>query len=80
LTKQALSKRRGPGIDDQATRSRRHFPGLQPDGQEFVIGGYVPSHLGVDSIVIGFYRDKQLRYSARVNSSDCVMTKTRAKL
>jgi ATP-dependent DNA ligase len=34
--------------------------------QEFVIGGYVPSHLGVDSIVIGFYRDKKLRYAARV--------------
>ena len=25
-------------------------------GQEFVIGGYVPSHLGVDSLVVGFYR------------------------
>ena len=36
--------------------------------QEFVIGGYVPSHLGVDSIVIGFYRDKQLRYAARVRA------------
>ena len=36
--------------------------------QEFVIGGYVPSHLGEDSIVIGFYRDKQLRYAARVRA------------
>jgi bifunctional non-homologous end joining protein LigD len=36
--------------------------------QEFVIGGYVPGHLGVDSIVIGFYRDKQLRYAARVRA------------
>jgi ATP-dependent DNA ligase len=26
--------------------------------QDFVIGGYVPSHLGVDSIVIGVYRGK----------------------
>jgi ATP-dependent DNA ligase len=34
--------------------------------QEFVISGYVPSHLGIDSVVIGFYRDKQLRYAARV--------------
>jgi ATP-dependent DNA ligase len=23
-------------------------------GQEFVIGGYVPSHLGIDSLVVGF--------------------------
>ena len=27
--------------------------------QDFVIGGYVPGHLGIDSIVIGFYRDKR---------------------
>jgi ATP-dependent DNA ligase len=26
--------------------------------QEFVIGGYVPSHLGIDSVVVGVYRDK----------------------
>ena len=25
---------------------------------EIVIGRYVPSHLGVDSIVVGFYREK----------------------
>ena len=29
-------------------------------GQEFVIGGYIPSHLGLDSIVIGVYRGKDL--------------------
>jgi bifunctional non-homologous end joining protein LigD len=37
-------------------------------GQEFVIGGYIPSHLGLDSIVIGFYREKRLIYSARVRA------------
>jgi ATP-dependent DNA ligase len=37
-------------------------------GQEFVIGGYVPSHLGVDQIVVGFYRGKNLIYSARVRA------------
>jgi bifunctional non-homologous end joining protein LigD len=26
--------------------------------QEFVIGGYIPSHLGVDSIVVGFYKGR----------------------
>jgi len=26
--------------------------------QEFVIGGYIPSSLGVDSLVFGFYRGR----------------------
>ncbi len=43
--------------------------------QEFVIGGYVPSHLGVDSIVIGFYQDKQLRYAARVRAGFVPLTR-----
>jgi DNA ligase D-like protein (predicted ligase) len=43
--------------------------------QEFVIGGYVPSHLGVDSIVIGFYRDKQLHYAARVRAGFVPLTR-----
>jgi DNA ligase D-like protein (predicted ligase) len=37
-------------------------------GQEFVVGGYVPSHLGVDSLVVGFYRGKDLVYAARVRA------------
>jgi ATP-dependent DNA ligase len=37
-------------------------------GQEFVVGGYVPSHLGVDSLVVGFYRGKDLIYAARVRA------------
>ena len=36
--------------------------------QEFVIGGYVPSHLGIDSLVVGVYRDKNLYYTARVRA------------
>jgi DNA ligase D-like protein (predicted ligase) len=36
--------------------------------QEFVIGGYIPSHLGVDSIVVGFYKGKDLYYAARVRA------------
>jgi bifunctional non-homologous end joining protein LigD len=43
--------------------------------QEFVIGGYVPGHLGVDSIIIGFYRDKQLRYAARVRPGFVPLTR-----
>jgi bifunctional non-homologous end joining protein LigD len=37
-------------------------------GQEFVIGGYIPSHLGVDSIVVGFYKGKDLYCAARVRA------------
>jgi DNA ligase D-like protein (predicted ligase) len=37
-------------------------------GQEFVIGGYVPSNLGVDSLVVGFYRGKDLIYASRVRA------------
>jgi len=36
--------------------------------QEFVIGGYTPSHLGVDALVIGFYREKDLIYAGRVRA------------
>ena len=43
--------------------------------QEFVIGGYVPSRLGVDSIIIGFYRDKELRYAARVRAGFVPLTR-----
>jgi ATP-dependent DNA ligase len=32
------------------------------------VGGYVPSHLGVDSLVVGFYRGKDLIYAARVRA------------
>jgi bifunctional non-homologous end joining protein LigD len=37
-------------------------------GQEFVIGGYIPSNLGLDSLVIGFYRGKDLIYAAPVRA------------
>lgn len=36
--------------------------------QEFVIGGYIPSHLGVDSIVVGFYKGSDLYYAGRVRA------------
>jgi bifunctional non-homologous end joining protein LigD len=37
-------------------------------GQEFVVGGYVPSHLGIDSLVVGFYRGVDPIYAARVRA------------
>lgn len=36
--------------------------------QEFVIGGFVKSNRGVDSIVGGFYKGKELHYAARVRA------------
>jgi DNA ligase D-like protein (predicted ligase) len=44
-------------------------------GQEFVIGGYIPSHLGLDSIVVGVYRGKDLFYSARVRAGFVPLTR-----
>ena len=44
-------------------------------GQEFVIGGYIPSNLGLDSIVIGFYRGKELHYAARVRAGFVPVTR-----
>ena len=37
-------------------------------GQEFVVGGYVPSNLGLDSLVVGFYRGTDLIYASRVRA------------
>jgi DNA ligase D-like protein (predicted ligase) len=37
-------------------------------GQEFVIGGYIPSNLGLDSLVVGFHRGKELIYAARARA------------
>ncbi len=36
--------------------------------QEFVIGGYIPGTHGFDSLVIGFYRGKELHFAARVRA------------
>jgi bifunctional non-homologous end joining protein LigD len=34
--------------------------------QEFVIGGYTPSYLGLDALLVGFYRGKELRFAGAV--------------
>ena len=36
--------------------------------QEFVIGGFIPGPYGVDSIIVGYYRSKDLVYVARVRN------------
>ena len=37
-------------------------------GQELVIGGYVPGAQGLDSLIVGYYRGKDLIYVARVRN------------
>jgi len=37
-------------------------------GQEFVIGGYIPGAHGFDSLIVGYYRGKDLVYVARVRN------------
>ena len=61
-----------------AKRADSHYqPGLRTGSwvkkrvntaQEFVIGGYVPGGPGVDSIIIGIYKDGALQYVARVRA------------
>ena len=37
-------------------------------GQEFVIGGYIPNHNIVDSILVGYYEVRDLIYAGRVRA------------
>jgi ATP-dependent DNA ligase len=34
----------------------------------FVIGGFIPSDLGVDSLIVGYYRGEDLYYAGRVRA------------
>jgi bifunctional non-homologous end joining protein LigD len=43
--------------------------------QEFVIGGYTPSHLGLDAIIVGVYRGKHLYFSSRVRAGFTPVTR-----
>jgi DNA ligase D-like protein (predicted ligase) len=37
-------------------------------GQEFVIGGFVPGSLGVESLIVGYYRKNELIYVAKIKN------------
>jgi ATP-dependent DNA ligase len=37
-------------------------------GQEFVIGGFTPGPYGIDAIIVGYYRGKELIYVARTRN------------
>jgi DNA ligase D-like protein (predicted ligase) len=43
--------------------------------QEFVIGGYTPSHLGLDAILVGFYSGKDLLFASRVRAGFSPVTR-----
>jgi len=34
--------------------------------QDFVVGGYTPSYLGLDALLVGFYKGKELRFAGAV--------------
>jgi len=45
------------------------------NGQELVIGGYVPGPLRVESIIVGYYRETELIYVARVRNGFVPLTR-----
>jgi ATP-dependent DNA ligase len=49
-------------------------------GQELVIGGYVPGAHGVESIIVGYYKESELIYVARVRNGFVPATQVFAKL
>jgi hypothetical protein len=73
----AEARRLPPGRFENVTAGLATLPDetVIDASQEFVIGGHVPSHLGVDSIVIGFYGDKKPRYAARVRAGFVPLTR-----
>jgi bifunctional non-homologous end joining protein LigD len=44
-------------------------------GQELVIGGYVPGPHGVESIIVGYYKETELIYVARVRNGFVPLTR-----
>ena len=60
--------KRKDGVYEPGKRSGSWIKYRVNAGQELVIGGYIPGGQGVDSIIVGFYRDKNLIYVARVRN------------
>jgi bifunctional non-homologous end joining protein LigD len=44
-------------------------------GQEFVVGGFMPARRGFDSLVAGYYEGKQLIYVARIRNGFVPLTR-----
>jgi len=54
-----MESAQGPGLNAGLIVNR---------GQELVIGGYIPGPHGFDSLIVGYYRGKDLVYVARVRN------------
>jgi DNA ligase D-like protein (predicted ligase) len=72
---EGIIAKRGDSIYEPGRRSGLWVKKRLNLSQEFVIGGYIPSHLGVDSIAIGVYRGKDLHYAARVRAGFVPLTR-----
>ena len=60
-----VGKRAGLGYE-QGERSGAWIKQRADRSQEFVIGGYVPGSRGFDSLLVGVYEKKELRFIAKV--------------
>jgi ATP-dependent DNA ligase len=60
--------KRADGIYEPGKRSGSRSKYRINFGQEFVIGGYTPGTHGLDALIVGFYRGKELIYAARVRA------------
>ena len=60
--------KRKDGIYEIGKRSGSWIKYRVNRGQELVIGGYIPGTHGLDSIIVGYYRDNDLVYVARVRN------------
>jgi DNA ligase D-like protein (predicted ligase) len=72
---EGIIAKRTDSVYEPGRKSGRWVKRRVNQSEAFVIGGYVPGHLGIDSIVIGVYRDNQLHYAARVRSGFVPLTR-----
>lgn len=65
---EGIVAKRSDGVYEPGRRSgswSKHRINL---GQEFVVGGYTPGSNGFDALIVGFYRGKDLCFTARVRA------------
>jgi bifunctional non-homologous end joining protein LigD len=60
--------KRKDSVYEPGTRSGSWIKHRLNRGQEFVIGGYTPGLHGLDAIIVGYYRGKELVYVARTRN------------
>ena len=60
--------KRKDSVYEPGTRSGSWIKHRLNRGQEFVIGGYTPGVHGLDAIIVGYYRGKELVYVARTRN------------